>query len=174
MRSAPLESCSLLQDMAAAECEIGMLRKRSLQQAVIIDLEFEELARGVRPRSSSPDDCTFKEIGERCFTPISLPIEYLSQDRCSTPTQPREARCCTPPTVPIKANHDSSDYRCCTPFTIPLNSRDFKMDAPLAPIRETLIARPKHFFNNQDQTTRGWTSNLARFMSGSMPFDANV
>jgi hypothetical protein len=153
MRGVSFERSGLIQDMAAAQCDIRMLRKRPLQHSVIIDLEIEEVARDVRPRCVLSEDRTSEEIAERCFTPISLPVE----DRCSTPTQTSEARCCTPPTVTIKSSHDSNEDRCCTPLKIPLNSRDFKMNVPLAPIREALIARPTQFFNSEDQTRRGWT-----------------
>jgi hypothetical protein len=157
MFSVALESC---QDLGTNQCEIKMFRKRLSQHTVIIDLEVEEV-RNVRPRTSSFDDCELNRIDERCCSPIILQIE----DRCSTPTnipiQFSEARCCTPPTFQIK----SSEVRRCIR---PMSSRDCNIDVPLAPIRETLIARPTRFFNNEDETRKDRTAILKKFTSGNM------
>jgi hypothetical protein len=175
-----LESC---QDLGTTQCAIRMFRKQPVPHSVIIGLEVDEV-RDVRPKTLSHDDCKtlshddckalshndcqWAKIDERCCTPISLPID----DRCSTPTnfpiQSTEARCCTPPTFPIKFSEGS-----CTPLTIPMNSRGLKMDIPLAPIREMLIAKPTRVFNSEGQTRRGWTGSLELFMSGNVSLDSN-
>jgi hypothetical protein len=175
-----------------------MFRKRPLHHDVLINLEVDEAGRDVRPRTSTECDGQAKEIEERscspslilpiessedrcstpiqsgdtrCSTPPIFPIKSIeartSEDRCSTPIRSGETRCCTPPTFSIK----SIEAGCCTPLTFPMNPRDFKRDnIPLAPIRETLIARPSRFINSDQARRRSWavsvgTGNLENVIS---------
>jgi hypothetical protein len=163
------DSCIKRQDLGSNQLEIGMLRKRSLPDSVDIDLEIKEVARDVRPRSSCEES---RRVEQRFCTPADLQIEF-SEVRCSTPVQSSESRCCTPPTFPIKSSEArSSEARCCTPLTNPM--RILKVDIPLAPIRETLIARPTRLFNstNEDRARMCWigassagTSSVAKLMT---------